>query len=374
MAGECFWWNNPMSPKLKVAQVGVGNFGAYRRGIMRQTGLFELVSAYDINPDALSQCVKEEGAERKNSYCELLDTPDIEAVIVSTGAKFHARQVLAAAERGLHVFVEKPLCSTPAEVSEVLEVQRRTGCIMGVGHDDHRHDAVSLRIKEILEANELGTIATFEKTTSHNGGLQIQPGEWRGDPARNPGGMLFQCGVHSLHELMFYFGPIVEVSAMMRYDIHTTQTADVALCHLKFASGLIGSLNAYHVTPYRHTFNILGTKANLYRDERFFDEGTTLQIQRTGKVGSKEPKETVAVDERLTDDCGAMRSFFHAVRQGGSCYPSLMDGALAVSVVFAAEESARTGQPVTVTDLSLFGLSHTQSSHGGTRTEGDSLL
>jgi len=44
----------------------------------------------------------------------------------------------------------------------------------------------------------------------------------------NPGGMLFQCGVHALHELMFYFGPIRRVMALMRYDIHTTATADVA--------------------------------------------------------------------------------------------------------------------------------------------------
>ncbi len=56
-----------------------------------------------------------------------------------------------------------------------------------------------------------------------------------------------------------------------------------------------GTLNAYHVTPYRHTFNILGTKANLYRAERFFDEGTTLQIQHTGVPGVKEPKVPVAV-------------------------------------------------------------------------------
>ncbi len=336
--------------KMRVIQVGVGGFGGYRRERMRECGLFELVAAYDLNREALARCQTEDGAKPAASFAELLATPDVEALIISTGGKFHAEQAIQGAEKGLHIFVEKPLCSTPAEVKALIEIQKKKGIVIGVGHGDHRHDAVSQTIKTIIEKGELGTIATFEKTTAHNGGMHIKPGDWRGDADKNPGGMLFQCGVHALHELMFYFGPVAEVSCMMRYDVHTTQTADVALCHLKFKSGLIGTLNAYHVTPYRHTFNILGTKANLYRDERFFDEGAILQIQRTHLDGKKEVKETVPVTGK-SDNCGNLRSFYDAVRNGGTPYPSLIDGALAVQVVFAAEESARTGKIVAVPSL-----------------------
>lgn len=345
-----------MTKKMKVAQIGVANFGARRRQIMRESGLFELVAAYDLNAEALKQCQAEDGARPVPSYDELLATPGIEAVVISTGAKFHAEQIIAAAEKGLHVFVEKPLCSTPAEVAALLAVQRKTGVVIGLGHADHRRHALSLRVKGLIDSGALGTIATFEKTTAHSGGLQIKPGDWRGDPAKNPGGMLFQCGVHGFHELMFYFGPITEVSALMRYDVHTTQTADVALCHLKFASGLIGTLNAYHVTPYRHSLSIFGTKANLYRDERFFDEGTELLIQRAGVPGAKEEKVPVTIDESQTDECGGMRSFYTAVREGGPYYPSLIDGARAVAVVFVAEESARCGHAVAVADFTKGGM------------------
>lgn len=329
--------------KMKVAQIGVANFGARRRKLMRQSGLFELVACYDRNAEAMARCQTEDGARPLESYEALLATPGIEAVVISTGAKFHAEQVIQAAELGLHVFVEKPLCATLEEVEALLAVQRKTGVVIAVGHNDHRHDAVALRTKQLIDSGELGQVAAFEKTTAHNGGLLIKPGDWRGDPSMNPGGMLFQCGVHGLHEMMFYFGAITEVSAMMRYDVHTTQTADVALCHLKFASGLVGALNAYHVTPYRHTLSIFGTRANLYRDERFFDEGTELHIQRSGPPTAKEARVPVEVDETLTDECGGMRSFHAAVRHGGTCSPSLIDGARAVAVVFAAEQSAREG-------------------------------
>ena len=334
--------------KMKVAQIGVANFGAHRRALMRKSGLFDLVAVYDRNPEAMACAEREDQAKPVESYAALLQTPGIEAVVISTGAKFHAEQILAAAELGLHVFVEKPLCSTPGEVAALLEVQRRTGVVIGLGHADHRHHAISLTIKKLIDSGTLGTLATFEKTTCHSGGLMIKPGDWRGDPEKNPGGMLFQCGVHALHELMFYFGPVAEVSTMMRYDVNAaTQTADVAICQLKFASGMIGTLNAYHVCAYRHTFNIFGTKANLYRDERFFDEGTTLQLQIENLDGKQQPLVPVTLSGE-TDETGGLRSFYEGVRNGTPVYPDLLDGARAVSVVFAAEESAKTGRPVMV--------------------------
>jgi predicted dehydrogenase len=336
--------------KLRVGQVGVGGFGGHRRERMRETGLFELAAAFDLNADALAKAQKEDGAKPVGSYKELLDQPGLEAIIIATGAKFHAEQALAALEHGLHVFVEKPLCSTPAEVRALLAAQKKTGLVVGVGHNDHSADAGSATIKKLIIDGTLGAIATFEKTTAHNGGLHIKPGDWRGDPEKNPGGMLFQCGVHALHELMFYFGPIREVTCQMCYDVHTTQTADVACCILRFESGLLGTLNAYHVTPYRHAFNLFGTKANLYREELFFDEGTKLWLQVTHLDGKKEPKQPVTPTGK-TDACGNVRSFYNAIRNGGTPYPSLIDGARAVEVVFAAEKSAKTGQIVAVPAL-----------------------
>lgn len=328
--------------KLKVGQVGVGHFGAHRRRTMRETGLFELVAAYDYNPEALAQAEAEDGAVPVGSYEELLDYPGLEAIVISTGAKYHAEQAIAAAERGLHVYVEKPLCATPEELHALLEVQRRTGVVIGVGHDDHSSNPVSLTIKQKIDSGELGAIAAFEETTAHSGGLLMKPDEWRADPEKNPGGMLFQCGVHSLHELMFYFGPIREVSCMMRYDVHTSRTADVAVCLLRFASGLVGTLNAYHVTPYRHTLSVFGTKANLYRDARFFQEGTKLEIQVTHLDGKYEPREPVPL-VAAGEPNGNLRSFYRGIREGTPVYPGLLDGARAVAVVFAAEESAKRG-------------------------------
>ncbi len=335
-------------PKVKVGLVGVRNYAAYRRNKLRQTGHFDLVAAWNRSKEPLLELEAREGIRAVFSYDELLDVPGLEAMVICSGAKFHAEQTLKALERGLHVFVEKPLCSTPEEMHAILAAQKRSGLVVCLGHEDHFHRPVSVKIKEMIDSGQLGRIAAFEKTTAHSGGLFIQPGDWRGDPDANPGGMLFQCGVHSFHELMHYFGPIDEITATMRYDVHSgTSTADSALCHIKFVSGVIGALNAYHVTPYRHTFFIFGTKANIYRDERFFDEGTSLLMQEMLGGGKKEPLVPVQVEGK-EDGAASVRSFFQAIRHGAKPTPSLADGARAVAAVFAAEESAKTGRPVKV--------------------------
>ena len=333
------------SAVMNVAMVGVGNFGAARRDLMRKTGLFRIVRAYDLNPAALAAAREQDGAEPASSYEELLATPGIEAVVISTGAKFHAVQMLAAMARGLHVFVEKPLCSNQGEIDALVAAQKKSKVVVGMGHADNTRQPHLHAMKRMIEAGDLGTLATFEKTTAHSGGLEIQPGDWRGDPEKNPGGMLFQCGVHALHDLLYLFGPVARVSCTMRYDLHTTQTADVAHCILTFASGLTGTLNAYHITPYRHTFSIFGTAGALHKRDRYGPEGTTLTFQPR-KRGPYEEETPVPIVEDDEADTGNLRSFHAAVRTGSSCYPALLDGARAVGVVFAAEESAKSHQEV----------------------------
>jgi len=339
--------------KMRVAMIGVGGFGGYRRQRMRASGLFDLVACYDRSADAMEAARREDGAEPMDSYEALLAFPGIEAMVISTGAKYHAEQAVAAMQRGLHVFVEKPLCATPAEINMLLEAQRQSGVVVGVGHNDHVHDEASLELRRLIGNGWFGKVATFEKVTAHSGGLEINPGDWRGDPEKNPGGMLFQCGCHALHELMFLFGPVARVSAMMRYDVHTTQTADIAHCLLEFTSGLIGTLSAYHVTPYRHTLSIYGTQRNLYIDHRCpsYNDPTYIASQERRNCQA-EMHQPLALPAG-SDPEGSLKSFYQAVREGTPPYPSLLDGARAVAIVFAAEQAARTGKTVDLREMGM---------------------
>ncbi len=324
--------------------VGTGGFGAHRRRAMRETGLFNLVAAYDINPEALKQAEQEDGARPTASFEELLETKNAEALIISTGASSHAAQIMAALRRGLHVFVEKPLASSMDDMLEILKLERETGLVIGSGHVDHSTDAPSLAIRDLIASGELGEIVSFESSTAHSGGFHLEPGDWRGDRKHNPGGMLFHCGVHKIHELAFYFGPVRRVRALIRYDLHSSSTADVALCQIELANGILGTLNAYHITPNLQSIAIYGTKAAIFRDERPWPGEQSLMIQRIPQPmdGSVEARVPLTVQGK-TDPCGNLRSFHRAITSGSHLYPSALDAAHALAPVIAAAESAANG-------------------------------
>jgi predicted dehydrogenase len=98
-------------------------------------------------------------AGRKNGIAEAmtdemacLESPDIDAVVIGTRHNFHARQVLAALRNGKHVFCEKPLCLTEAELAEIeTEARARPGQLLMVGFNRRFAPQVG-RMKELLSS------------------------------------------------------------------------------------------------------------------------------------------------------------------------------------------------------------------------------
>jgi predicted dehydrogenase len=331
--------------KLNVGMIGVGGFGGYRRDRMRESGLFDLVAVTDRNAEVLHDVAQQEGAQACASFDELLRVPGLEGMVISTGADSHAPLAVAAMQAGLHVFVEKPLCTSVQEVHELQRVQRQTGRIVGVGHSYEPSDPVHRVAHQYLEEERLGAVACYEMNSSHSGGLEIQPGEWRGVAARNPGGMLFQCGVHALHSLNELFGPIEAVQAMMRYDANpNTETADVANVLIRHRSGVLGTLSCYHVTGYNHDFRIFGTKGNLYFDKHL--KQGWFQKRHRNAVEDREPLTMPALESGVLH--ANLASWYRAIRESGEPNPSLEHGIHAVLPVFAAEISANEKREVSL--------------------------
>jgi predicted dehydrogenase len=330
------------APPIRVGQIGVANFGGYRRDSLRRSGAFRIVSAFDLNAEALAKSCAEDHCRSADSAEQLIQDPEVEAVVISTGANSHASLALAALAAGKHVLVEKPLCTSPQECEDLLAAAQRSGLVAAVGHTEPESSPVFRQTRDLI-ARELGRVAAYEKTTCHSGGLQIKAGDWRGDPARNPGGMLFQCGVHAFHELNCYFGPISAVAAVMRHDVNpTTGTADTAQCLIRHLDGTTGTVCAYHVTPYRHTLVIHGVKATLARDERYFTEGTILTLQRQ-RDNAEEVRERLTIATETGSELGNVLAFAAAIRSGQALTIDFAAGVRALAPVFTADESQRQG-------------------------------
>jgi len=336
--------------KIVIGQIGVGGFGGHRRLQIRETGLFRLAACHDRNEDVLRKACAEEGSEAVGTWQELIDRADLEAIVVSTGIDTHAELAVAAMRAGKHVFIEKPLCSSTEEVDALLSAQEETGLVVGMGHKSMAGDYLLELIRKLQDEDKLGTLVCYEENSSHSGGLEIKPGDWRGIKWRNPGGMLMQCGVHSLHHLTHQFGLVESVAAMMRFDANPdTETADAANVLIRHESGMIGTLSCYHVTAYIHEFRLFGTKGTLYVDT--YSRRAWYQARK--RNDREERVELEITSEPAGSSCANLVTWARAIRGEGEPSPSLQDGINAVLPVFAAEISDRENRPVTMSELTL---------------------
>ncbi len=334
--------------ELTVGMIGVWGWGRWRRALMRQSGRFHLAALCDRSAEALAAAAAEDPATTYQDYEAMLRHPRLEAVVISTGADSHAQFAVQAMQHGLHVFIEKPLCCSVAEIRDLRTTQRHTGRVVGVGHTHCPSDPLLVAAKRHIDEGLLGTVAAFEENSSHSGGMGIQPGDWRGLRDRNPGGMLFQCGVHALHALAWLFGRIEAVQAMMRYDANpNTETADIANVLLRTRTGLVGTLNCYHVTAYCHELRIFGSNGNLYCDTH--RRLAWFQPCLRGPMEERVP--VVIPSGEGAHDCANLVSWYNGIRNGTPVYPGLDDGINAVLAVFAAERAARDGCQVLLSEM-----------------------
>lgn len=93
---------------------------------------------------------------------ELIDA-GLDAVVVATPDAYHADLVVAALERGLHVFSEKPLCYSAADADRIITARDRAGRIVQVGYMK-RFDPAYLELKRML-SNERGPLRSVNVET-----------------------------------------------------------------------------------------------------------------------------------------------------------------------------------------------------------------
>jgi predicted dehydrogenase len=109
---------------------------------------YELTAVCDISTSTAEGCMREFGAARAVSQWQDLLDMDLDAVFVLTSGS-HAPVAIAAAESGAHVFVEKPMCLSPAEGRAMLEAANRAGVQLMVG-TMKRYDPAYERLLELL--------------------------------------------------------------------------------------------------------------------------------------------------------------------------------------------------------------------------------
>ena len=145
---------------LRIGVIGAGKFGTVHLNTFRQLGyqgVAELTAVADTNTARLEEVSREYGCAVFQDYREMLRKTDLDGVTVATPDFLHKEIVLAAAEAGLPVLVEKPMDVTVEGCDEMIAAARKAGVLLQV--DFHkRYDPEHRTFAQRVGNGDLGEI------------------------------------------------------------------------------------------------------------------------------------------------------------------------------------------------------------------------
>ena len=118
-----------MGKALQYGLVGYGLNGVEHITELESSklvGRTKLIAAFDPNPKACEYIQKLDQVKATESFEDLLDTPELEAVIICSPPQFHAEQAVAALESGLHVYSEVPMAINKNDVIKIIEAEEQS--------------------------------------------------------------------------------------------------------------------------------------------------------------------------------------------------------------------------------------------------------
>jgi predicted dehydrogenase len=267
---------------LGVALIGTGMWAGQIAAAAARAGL-RVVTCFSRDTERRRAFAERIGCGAAPSLEVALDHPEVEAALILTPNDTHAEIALACAERGLGVFVEKPIADTVEDAERIASACADAGVALMVGHAFRRLGAAR-RVGELIASGELGHVVLAEATFSLPGVLT--PDKWRASRERNPSGPLMQLGIHHVDTLAAWLGAPVSASGRFAHLHSDADIDDVGIVTLRMGSGSLAAVTGSYVSPKTFAIRLSGTRAVLdYRadfsvwpDARRLDAVTTLTL------------------------------------------------------------------------------------------------
>jgi predicted dehydrogenase len=282
-----------MSEKtIRVAVVGVGDFGRNHVRVWREIPEAELVGAVDADAARAAQVASEFGTRAFTGVDELAGRVD--AVCLAVPTVDHARIGCRLLEQGMDLLVEKPMAASLAEADALLGAAQRAGRILQVGHLERFNPAVVATEKIVtrplfFEVHRLGVFSPRS--------LDVD--------------VVYDVMIHDLDILLALVGaPVIDLKAVGIPVL--TDKVDIAHARIEFSTGAVANVTASRVSTER------------VRKMRFFQEHEYVSLDYTRqdvlrirvRPGGTEPqiefeKVPTAAEEPLRAE---LRSFLECVR------------------------------------------------------------
>jgi UDP-N-acetylglucosamine 3-dehydrogenase len=221
--------------KHKLAIVGVGGWGKNHARVLHEFG--SLVAICEIDPQRGKELADRYGAKLYSSLDDMLNNEKkLDACLVCTPTETHSGIAKRIMEKGMNVFVEKPLSFSSKECEEMMDVAERNKVILTSGYIERFNPAVQ-EVKRLIDCNKYGDLLMIEFHRENRRQLHIKDV-----------GIIFDTSVHDIDTAMFLFNcrPQV-VFALSGKKFHTYE--DFATIMLGFRGHKVAIIASNWITP-----------------------------------------------------------------------------------------------------------------------------
>jgi len=343
--------------QVKVGIVGLGRWAKVLTRASLASDALKITAATSRSEDKRSAYAREFGIVVTPDLATLLADPSIEGVILTVPNEQHLPLAREVAKAGKHVYTEKPIASTLEEGLEIEALEKTHGITVTVGHSARLMAGIR-RMREAIDAGELGRVGFIEANFSNERALELTPGMWRWYKDKAPGGPLSQLAIHHFDVVHYLGGEIVEASSIAsKLSPVGAEVDDQSMTLLKFADGKIGYVGASWTSPGVFAVRVFGSKGLMHYEIDFgtwdtpseLHKSSTLYIQR-GKDGYAKREELPVPESDMFR--AELEMFAESCRTGKPNELSARSGNVAIAVVYAALRSIeKHGQAVRIADV-----------------------
>ncbi|MBX7244023.1 MAG: Gfo/Idh/MocA family oxidoreductase [Candidatus Sumerlaeaceae bacterium] len=267
-----------------------------------------------------------------SSHAQLIEDPNVDAIVITANNAAHADLAVAAARAGKHILCEKPLATTVADGQRIIAAAAEAGVRLMTAFPVRFSPAIA-QARDAIRRGDLGRI--LGACTSNHGSM---PGGWFTDEAKSGGGAVMDHTVHVADLLRWMLDDeVMEVYGECDTLLHDIETDDVGQLVMRFSRGTIVSLDTSWSRPKSYStwgdvkMEIKGEKGNLSlncfpRAINVFDDS---EMRHTG-FGAGDDLDSLMISE-----------FINAVRENREPLVTGKDGLHAVVVAIAAYQAAK---------------------------------
>jgi predicted dehydrogenase len=261
---------------LRVGVLGLG-VGAKHLNAFQAHPRCQVTWVCDKNQNRLEEFSNLDGSVRLTTKAkELLESDDVDVISIATNDEYHFDQARVALENDRHVFIEKPICLTVDELTNLRQIYKKNGTTKLSSNMVLRTCPLFTQIRESLLSQDCGNIFFLDADYLWGRRRKLTSG-WRANTKNYS--IILGAAIHMIDLIVWLLGERpVRVFGMgndLSLGVNQSTRNSFGVALLEFANGTIAKVsgNGGCVHPHFHQLEIYGStgtiKSNLEGRSRF---------------------------------------------------------------------------------------------------------